>query len=374
MTYRWQPDFVITVAGKDITKLVESWTLNDVEDGISNLNVALVNQYWDFDGKVDDEVTIKFGLRGDLTDKVVMKIKEYTETYSVGGSRVSFTAHDCMERLTGVSAHGFFQHKDTEKAIKQIGEMIEQEVKVKTQDMKSPEFPDDYKISIANQRLVDAQRELLNTMGNLKKKRMGKTSSASGTKAIKKQTKGKKIADFDGVVKEGLLLAQGPYSTEQKVKDINNLMKNAIEQSTESASGETIRASVRVVGIPQLKAKTVITVNNVGRHSGKWYVKGVTHSWDKSGAYTANADLIKADGDAPLVRYAEIYEKDTMYCGPRKVDAESSLTFTFGREDKRIIDFKWSESVQEARAAGERSQSDHIPVDSVKEEEIYITP
>jgi hypothetical protein len=374
MTYKWQPDFVITVAGKDITKLVESWTLNDVEDGISNLNVTIVNQYWDFSGKVDDEATIKHGLRGNLSGNVTMKIKEYTETYSVGGSRVTITAHDCLERMTGVSAHGFFQHKDTQKAIKQIGEMLEQRINVKTDGMENPQYPEDYKISIANQKLFDAQRELLGTMGNLKKKKAGNTPSASGKKAIKKQTKGKKIADFEGVVKEGLLSAQGPYSTENRVKDVNNVMKNVLDQFTQNASGETLRAAMKTVGLPDLKAKIVITVNNVGRHSGKWYVKGATHSWDKSGTYTVNTELIKVDEDAPLVRYAEIYEKDTVYCGPRKVDGGSALTFTFGKEDKRIIDFKWTESVQEARAAGEGSQSDHIPIDTVKEEEIYVTP
>lgn len=49
---------------------------------------------------------------------------------------------------------------------------------------------------------------------------------------------------------------------------------------------DQITADLYLVGEPKLKSKRVITINNAGKYSGKYYVKSVTHSFDGNGFIT----------------------------------------------------------------------------------------
>jgi hypothetical protein len=67
-----------------------------------------------------------------------------------------------------------------------------------------------------------------------------------------------------------------------------------------------------------------------------------------------------------MVMYAEIYDRPKVYCGPRRIDQGDQGPFTFGMDDKRIIDFQFTESVQETRAGGESAEAQHIPIDATQ--------
>ena len=100
----FNPDFTIT-AGQDVTKYVNQWKLIDTDDGISTLNVKLMNpdQVLSDTIKTDTDATIIFGYEGNMGEKVTMKIKEVIEAYSYDPEYdyVAFVAMDCMECLTG---------------------------------------------------------------------------------------------------------------------------------------------------------------------------------------------------------------------------------------------------------------------------------
>lgn len=375
MGYRWQPDFVIKIGNQDVTKLSQSWEFNDVEEGISNITVVYVNKDFDVKTKVNDKLTLRFGYQGNLSERITMEVKEHTESYGKDGSTVTVTAYDCSERLTGVMAKGFRHDDDMKKFIESLGDGVEPKVKVEVDgSLQNPKMDEDFKIGAFNQRLIDLMKTYMKFLGNPKALgKIGKTGKAKGTKAIKKQAKGKKPKGFAGEVKEGIMSAQGPKTTEEVAKELLDLQKNELAQYSEQAAGETIRATITILGEPHFRAKQCIEVQNVGRASGKWYAKGVTHSWSVGHGYTTNADLLDADtGFVPIVSYAEVYKTDKMYVGPRKLDQAATHTFVFGRNDKRIIYFKWTERVQEARAAGEAASSQQIPIDAVKEERIEV--
>ena len=54
MRQQFQPDFVITIGGRDVTNWTEHWHLQDIEDGISSLEVTLGNEDYMFSGAFDD--------------------------------------------------------------------------------------------------------------------------------------------------------------------------------------------------------------------------------------------------------------------------------------------------------------------------------
>lgn len=92
----YDPDFVITIDGDDVTKYTHQWKLTDSEKK-STLLVELKNP----DQKLSDkytsskQVTIIFGYVGNMGENVTMTIKKYEESYSVN------EAHDFI-RITGV--------------------------------------------------------------------------------------------------------------------------------------------------------------------------------------------------------------------------------------------------------------------------------
>jgi hypothetical protein len=96
------------------------------------------------------------------------------------------------------------------------------------------------------------------------------------------------------------------------------------------------------------------------KFSGKWYCRGVAHRWSTGAGYQTRCDLLASEvspanmseNDQPMVMHADIYEENTLYCGPR-CPGESQMTFTFGKDDKRIISFKGSDSPGESKGCGE---------------------
>jgi hypothetical protein len=164
----------------------------------------------------------------------------------------------------------------------------------------------------------------------------------------------------------------GPYLSKDKAGELNNIMENILNQILSKASGDSVRGQLEMYGDPKFRAKTVIEVRNVGNGSGKWYVKTATHRWNPHLGYRDYADLILPD-ETPMVQYAEIYKKDEIYVGPRKLDQQGGV-YTYGVDDKLIIAFKFTETVQSSRAAGEAAATQHIPISKAEQEEIMKLP
>lgn len=80
----FDPDFVITINGQDVTHYVYEWKLDDNEKK-STLTVTIKNPDQKFSGVFDtgQQVTIIFGYVGNMGENVTMNIKKLTESYSV---------------------------------------------------------------------------------------------------------------------------------------------------------------------------------------------------------------------------------------------------------------------------------------------------
>lgn len=361
--YQYQPDFVITIGGADVTKHVDSWELHDAEAQISSLTVTIINEDLKFSGrfKNEDKIKIRFGYQGNLSPQVEMTIKRRQERYNTRGATITITGMDCMERMTGNSCRGFFSHAKAKEAVKELCEMVD--CKNVQGDMVEPEFQKDHKLQGANERLIDVTRRYLRMMGT-------RPSGESQKKAIKEQKKVEgNTGSFQGKVKRGFMCPQGPI-TKETMEDMKNAQKNYLKNIVQKASSISVRAHAELVGVPMLQAKKCVSFANVGPDgNGKWYVIACHHAWSVSMGYVTRVECIKAEnrGEQPIVIYAEIYQKDTIYTGPRKINAESQGTFTYGKGDKRLSSFEFDESVQESREGGEGADSVNLMSDAVKE-------
>ena len=362
--YKWQPDFVITIDGKDVSKDTLSWEVNDVDDGISNVRVALVNKKYDFTPKAGSDLTIRFGYQGDLSEPITMRIQKRTNKYGTRGAFIEVIGEDCLEAAMSNSMRGAFLIQDVPQICKEIGESIH--TKVELGDMTSPLSPEGFKYQCSNERIIDAMRRHL-AMCIIKERQgaRGGVPSAATNKAIKNPRRAKTPPSFKGDVGPGFKAPSGPL-TKEEIEQDKAAMKAIMEDIVARASSISFRAILETLGVPSLKGKTVVRVENVGEDSGNWYVKGVCHSWSVGRGYTTRCDLLvpTQNGDKPpKVCYAKIYEKDSIYVGPRKDDQGPSHTFVYGRDDKRIINFKATESLPEAKAAGEAGEDKGIITD-----------
>ena len=100
----YDPDFVITLNGEDVTKYVHSWKLTDSEKK-SALVVELKNPDQKLSNKYDtgQELTIIFGYVGNQGENITMTIKQYEEAYSVEEKQdfIKVTGKDCMDKTEG---------------------------------------------------------------------------------------------------------------------------------------------------------------------------------------------------------------------------------------------------------------------------------
>lgn len=100
----FDPDFIITINGEQVTGYVYHWKLVDDEKK-SVLDVFLRNpdQKWSNKFDVGQYVEIVFGYVGNTGEKIRMKIKLLEESYSVDFSYdfVHVTGVDCLDDLEG---------------------------------------------------------------------------------------------------------------------------------------------------------------------------------------------------------------------------------------------------------------------------------
>ena len=105
----YDPDFVITISGQDVTKYVFQWKLTDDEKK-SSLQVHLRNPDQVLSGQFDtgQEVTIIFGYVGNQGENITMTIKVLEESYSVDTNHdfISVLGKDCLSCKGGSKSAG----------------------------------------------------------------------------------------------------------------------------------------------------------------------------------------------------------------------------------------------------------------------------
>jgi hypothetical protein len=121
----FDPDFIITIDGEDVTEYVTSWELHDVDSGRSNLVITLERVSSQISPTTKGKVTIKFGYVGDLSELVEMDIRTVEYKFDVGAvEQVRVTAYDCTWGMDSnyISGMGEEDTKQSiEKAVRAIG-------------------------------------------------------------------------------------------------------------------------------------------------------------------------------------------------------------------------------------------------------------
>ena len=139
--------------------------------------------------------------------------------------------------------------------------------------------------------------------------------------------------------------------------------QNRGENRNKSGGSEPIKGELVVVGYPTLRAKTTVEIQGVGpAASGTWYVKSTRHSWQKNKGYITHASLVRGQvggsgtgGRSPLVFYADIWDQNRCYFGPRKDNDPPQMTFTFGAGED-VVSFRYHCKPQLSKSAGEKGK------------------
>jgi hypothetical protein len=367
-----QPDFALTIGGTDVTNYTEEWELIEVDDGVSTLTVTIVNHDGKFGGKFkgEDKVELRWGIGGSMGPKVTLIARDISENYTVRGLHVIVTAYDGSAKLSGASGRGKFDTNSAIQSLKACAEMGDMNV-VGLDKCKDPLTPEGKNQELCNERLTAAMRRLAQQVHVPARVKMGgKGNPKKPIKALPQP----KSAKFTGRVTNGTLAARsGGMAKAAEENDMNSFAKNFGSQVTDSGASTTIRGTALLIGVPNTKAKKGITINNVGGHfSGKWYVRGVSHTWSVGRGYHTRCELLRSSlgedgekGDQPIIQSANIYSSGgkEMYVGPREIDAGSQATYTFGQNEHLLVDFKGTISTQAGVEAGEGADMQKTLVD-----------
>lgn len=346
------PDFIITLANNDITEYVQSWELLDDEEGMSTLSVQLSNPDMRNSGLASewDWLAIRFGYQGDMSGQAGFYVMEITEHYPTSGDLyVSLRAYDQSASQAGDKHKGNLDTNNTKTACEKTIEMSGGKASVQG---KGVEFKDpSMKCNMMNENAHEAQRKFY----HLQKPSGagGGSNNPNSPKIERKQSSSSKGPNATGYSRSGTGLHNETNSDDNEID--KNRMGNDINQN----QGEPVTGSLELVGYPWLKAKGCIDVLNVGdKASGTYYVKSVRHKWDPSSGYRTHASLIRSGygkggaGQAePIVYYADIYKKDSIYIGPRKIYSSPQDQFTYGVGGP-LISFEMSTKIQSQRGGG----------------------
>lgn len=379
---QYQPDFILTIGDTDVTKYLEHWEFEDLEDNLSSLKATIINKDGMFSGKFKhfDKMVLRFGYQGSLGPKVTMEVTEKGENYTTRGLRVFVTGMDPAHRLVGTTAAGSFLNPSMLGVMKEIAEMHNLKLELKQKNLKDPKLETDDHIKACNERLIALQRRLAREL--FKDKKTGTTKGVSASRNPKKPIKNTKqptkTGSFYGRLSNGNKIGRtGGVAYKAQEEGLNNTQRNFLLDLDDGASSASIQGHIELIGVPILRAMQCITVLNVGPEaSGKWYVRGVRHEWDVRHGYHTLADLLRGalgkeddseEASGPIVMRGDPYKEETFVVGERDMNAKSQATFTFGHGDKRIVSFKWSAKVEESKEAGEGGSTERTFLDAPKQ-------
>lgn len=363
----FDPDFTVTVGGQDVTDHCMSWTLNDVEEGMSTLRVTIANPDLKFSGKfkTESQVSIRFGRKDKgQSPKVTMTIKDKSEDYPTGVPTISVTGYDCTEKMTGTN------HSGNSKKDAKIEDILKAPIEgaglsAKVEGVAGPEkLPEHW--SVHN---MSAYQVARHAMSHTKAKSdSGGAQSSAPIFGQKATSLGKTFPKADSVAGH----SAGDSPIDKQLADMGDTQINSVNRRAASVS---ITGKLALVGVPQLQAKKCVSIQGVGPEaSGKWYCRSVEHSWSANGGYRTSCSLLRggvgknAGGKdwQPVVMYAEIYEKNQVYVGPRKIDGDSQATFTYG-QGQEVTHFSWSINTQNNRSGGEKGKRRGLYINKAKE-------
>lgn len=345
------PDFIVTLAGKDITEFVQNWELLDDEEGMSTLSVQLANPDMRNSGMASewDWLAIRFGYQADLSGQAGFYIMEVTEAYPSGEPTLQLKAYDETASQAGDKQKGNFDTNNTKTALEQNTDNAGMLPDIEGAGIEFEEK--ETKCNAMNENGWECNRKYMHTLKSSGGSGSGGTSPNYEQKSSKQNTKPNKI----GYSRSGAGLTNPTNGGEGK----NILDQNRMQNDKNTNQGEPITGSLELVGYPWLRAKTCVNILNVGpKSSGTYYVKSVTHRWDASSGYMTSASLIRSGygkggaGQAqPIVYYADIYKKNQLYVGPRKIDSEPEDHFTYGVGGP-LVSFTMSTKLQSNRGGG----------------------
>lgn len=108
-SFHGDPDFIITVDGIDITPLVNTWKLQDGEEGAGEISVTLINPNLELGGAFGygQKLSMRFGYQGQLSPKATVDIVGIQEKYPTGGvPTITLTGRDDMYKMAGGNKRG----------------------------------------------------------------------------------------------------------------------------------------------------------------------------------------------------------------------------------------------------------------------------
>lgn|GEM_PF-1521565 len=365
-----EPDFLVTINDRDVTADCQKLTIADLESQ-GHIDVTLDNRerkYTNKKIKLGDKLCIRFGYRGDLSEKVEMGIRKIHPRYGIHGFTVTVIGLDASHKLSDKTGRGHQEGTQVKKNLEGIGKEAGVDIdtsKIKDTGKKGGDsecfrFP-----MPGGTRCSDQVQQLLDQAEGEKKQ------DNSG---------GDTFADNGKGGGSGLT---GNYESAPGLKPGDDAEKNRMNNASNRAKSSGIKASLTLVNYPILKAKKTLSVEGVDEYSGKWYVEGCTHTWSKNGAWMTHVDLMKGalgkgNGASeaccaqPMIYHANIYKQNSVYAGPRQSDGESQATFTFG-DGGHVQSFDPKQDAQTGQGAGKQTQGKTVnpnkasdPVEEVK--------
>lgn len=363
-----EPDWIITIDGQDVGEFVQEWQLKDAEQGMSELTVTLANPEKRNSGrwKYGQELKIRFGFRGQLSEPAHLLVGRVQERYPTGELSIVVTGRDESSQMGG----GY--NKGNHKGGSGI-DVCKREYEARgfqfTQGAigGSPEYKSAPVMNMNSAQTIHQYGKSVEPAGS----GGGGTGPASPLAGEKKSnaegTDQKRDKGFTFSSAEG-------FGGERTGADANRAANNC-----NSAGSEPVTGTLDLKGFPTLRGKKTVQVLGVGQEaSGTYYVKAVTHAWKPGQGYRTRAELIRggtgsggAGGGQPMVTYADIWQQGMMFMGTRAVDGEPQATFTYG-EGKHLIGFELDVHPQPQRHGGEPNEGEGEGLDQMKKFEPYV--
>ena len=353
----YEPMFIVELAGQnlpeDISDKVESFGYEDHEDKMDELTLTIADldiSYCDHpmlqEGK---EIRARWGYAGNLSETRECTIKEISYSFGEDGAvRIDITAYDKGHKLTGRAARTCWSNKKITDIVNDIA------AKHNLKPVVS--IPDDFArdaLSQGGKNDFVFLRELASEMGcktwvtneelhfepndaagkathvfryredgegllksfsitaNAEKgKGTGRETEVSGVDPVtKKPFQEKTTANKENVtvnLESGREDNETPFQPKADETGTVSPTPSVIASQAmreakwrvQGAGMNTVEGSAELVGIPSLKAKDVISIENISeKFSGNWRVKSVRHEIN-DGGYACSAEVVRSDTNA----------------------------------------------------------------------------
>lgn len=352
--FEMDPDWIISINGSDVGRYVREWEFIDDEKDQSQIKVVLANPELVNSGKYKygQDMSIRFGFRGELSQPAQLPVAEIHEKYSTGkGSEITVTGRDESSKLSGGNNKGNHGKKDDAELLRRIlasrGLQMKGDAKGEYDGGKGPLYN-------------ESDRAACYRLGNC----LSHSGQDGGGGAPPESPIAGEDSSIEGESPERDLgwsfssAAKWPGKGKAGKRD-----KNRADNHSGRQGQDPITAKLELKGFPSLRAKANVTMQGVGSAaSGTYYVKKATHSWRPEQGYRTSAELSRGGtgqggvgGRPPMVMYADPWEKGSMYVGHRQTDGSSQATFTYG-DGSHVISFEFTVRPQKDRGGGEHKK------------------